>query len=147
MNILNHFMKGWFVRYPSVSLSLTLSRNEKVEQHIRKKTHKPNVLRFWVEGGVIPLCGFGSILILVRSPQFCPLEWPNKWYQSRWFAAWTSTVWPLYRKSSWRRFSGKRVPYKCVNGGTSGSLWGTRVWGECTNVEGTLTWRVDLLGI
>ena len=24
--------------------------------------------------------------------------------------------------------SGKRVPYKCVNDGTSGSLWGTRVW-------------------
>ena len=34
------------VRYPSVSLSLTLTRNEKVEQHIIKKIHKPNVLRF-----------------------------------------------------------------------------------------------------
>ena len=45
------------VRYSSVSLSPTLSRNEKVEQHIRKKTHKPNALRFWVEGGVIPLYG------------------------------------------------------------------------------------------
>jgi len=44
-----------FVRYPSMSLSSTLSRNEKVEQHIRKKTHKPNALRFCVEGGVIPL--------------------------------------------------------------------------------------------
>jgi len=43
------------VRYSSVSLSPTLSINEKVEQHIRKKTHKPNALRFWVEGGVIPL--------------------------------------------------------------------------------------------
>jgi len=58
----------------SVSLSPTLGRNEKLEQHIRKKTHKPNVLRFWVEGGVIPcLCGFGLVLILVTSPQFCPL--------------------------------------------------------------------------
>jgi len=37
---------GEIVRYPSVSLNLTLSRNEKVEQHIRKKTHKPNALRF-----------------------------------------------------------------------------------------------------
>jgi len=46
------------VRYSSVSLSLILGRNEKVEQHIRKKTHKPNVLRFWVEGGIIPLYGF-----------------------------------------------------------------------------------------
>jgi len=34
------------VRYPSVSLSPTLSRNEKVEQHLRKKTHKPETLRF-----------------------------------------------------------------------------------------------------
>jgi len=38
-------------------LSSILGENEKVEQHIRKKTHKPNELRFWVEGGVIPLCG------------------------------------------------------------------------------------------
>jgi len=43
------------VRYSSVSLSPTLSRNEKVEQYIRNKTYKPNVLWFWVEGGVIPL--------------------------------------------------------------------------------------------
>jgi len=55
-----------FVRYPSVSLSPTLSRNEKVEQHIKKKTHKRNALRFWVEGGVISLCEFDSVLILVR---------------------------------------------------------------------------------
>jgi len=40
---------------PSVSLSLTLSKNEKVEPHLRKKTHKPNALKFWVEGGVISL--------------------------------------------------------------------------------------------
>ena len=37
------------VRYLSVSLSLTLDKNEKVEQHIRKKTYKPNVLRFWLK--------------------------------------------------------------------------------------------------
>jgi len=46
-----------------VSLSSTLSKNEKVEQHIRKKTHKPNALRFWIEGGVIPL-NVGSCLIV-----------------------------------------------------------------------------------
>jgi len=45
-----------------------LRRNEKVEQHIRNKTHKLNVLRFWVEGDVISLCKFGSILIIVRYP-------------------------------------------------------------------------------
>jgi len=72
-----------------VSLSSTLGMNEKVEQHIRKKTHKPNALRFWVESGVIPLY-VGSILILVRSPKCFPLEFPNKWYQSRWFTTWTS---------------------------------------------------------
>jgi len=53
------------VVYLSVSLSLTLSRNEKIELHIRNKTHKPNVLRFWVEGGVILLCGLGLVLILI----------------------------------------------------------------------------------
>jgi len=31
------------VRYLSVSLSPTLDRDEKVKQHIKKKTHKPNV--------------------------------------------------------------------------------------------------------
>jgi len=31
------------VKYSSVNLSPTLDKNEKVEQHIRKKTHKPNV--------------------------------------------------------------------------------------------------------
>ena len=52
------------VRYPSVNLSPTLSRNEKVEQHIRKKTHKLNALRFWVEGGVIPLYGLALVSFL-----------------------------------------------------------------------------------
>ena len=85
-------LEGEIVRYSTVSRSPSLGRNEKFEQHIRKKTHKPNALRFWVEGGVILLCGFGSVFILVRSPQFCPLGLPNKWYQSRWFAAWVSTV-------------------------------------------------------
>jgi len=53
-----------------VSLSTTLSRNEKVEQHIRKKTHKPNALRFWVEGGVIFLYG----LTLISCLKILPLE-------------------------------------------------------------------------
>ena len=43
------------VGYPSVSLSLTLNKNEKVKQYIRKKTYKPIALRFWVKSGVIPL--------------------------------------------------------------------------------------------
>jgi len=58
-----------------VSLSPTLNRNEKVEEHIRKKTHKLNTLRFWVVGGVIPSCGFDSVLILMRSPHFASLDY------------------------------------------------------------------------
>jgi len=46
-----------FVRNPSVSLSSTLIRNEKVEHYIRIKTHKPIVLRFWVESDISVLCG------------------------------------------------------------------------------------------
>jgi len=60
--------EGEIMKNPSVSVNLTLSRNDKVEQHIRKKTHKSNALRFWVEGGVILLCGFGLVAILVCLP-------------------------------------------------------------------------------
>ena len=63
-------LEGEIVRYPSVSLSPTLSMNEKVEQHIRKKTHKPNSLRFWVEGGVISLCGLTQFSFLFISQRF-----------------------------------------------------------------------------
>ena len=38
-----------------VSLSSTLSEHEKVEHHIRIKTHKLIVLRFWVKSDVSPL--------------------------------------------------------------------------------------------
>jgi len=41
----------YIVRNPSVSLSLTLSRNEKVKYYIRIKTHKFIALR-WIESGV-----------------------------------------------------------------------------------------------
>jgi len=55
-----------------VGLSHTLSRNEKVEQHIRKKTHKLIVLNFLTEGGVNPLYEFGLGLIVVRSFRYFP---------------------------------------------------------------------------
>jgi len=48
-----------------MSLNLTLSRNEKATQYIRKKIYKLNALRFWVEGFITPLYGSDSILILV----------------------------------------------------------------------------------
>ena len=44
-----------------MSLSPILGRNEKVEQHIRKKTRKPNALRFSVEGGVITYMGLAQL--------------------------------------------------------------------------------------
>jgi len=50
------------VRY--LSASLTLCKNEKVKQHIRKKTHEPNVLRFLIEGGVICLYGLTQFSFL-----------------------------------------------------------------------------------
>jgi len=57
--------------------------NEKVEQHIRKNTHKPTTaLRFLVEGGVIPLYGLALVSFLWDLSGF-PSDSPNKWYQSR----------------------------------------------------------------
>ena len=55
------------VKNSSVSLSPTLSKNEKVKQCIRKKTHKLTTLKFWVKSGVIPLCmtQFGPSIGLV----------------------------------------------------------------------------------
>jgi len=50
-------LEGEMVRNPSVSLSSTLTRNEKVKHYIRIKTHKLIALRFWVESGVSVLCG------------------------------------------------------------------------------------------
>jgi len=38
-------LMGEMVKNPSVSLSLTLTRNEKVEHYIKIKTHKPITLK------------------------------------------------------------------------------------------------------
>jgi len=101
--------------YPSESLNLTLSINEKVEQHIKKKTHKPNALRFWVEGGVILLCGFGSCLILVRSP-WCFSHRFSSGFRADSLWHWpdqTSTIDPCIDSFS-DKLSDKHVPFKCV---------------------------------
>jgi len=39
-----------------MSISFILSKNEKVKYHIRMKTHKLIVLRFWIGGDVNSLC-------------------------------------------------------------------------------------------
>jgi len=41
------------------------ARNEKVEHCIRIKTHKPIVLRFWVESGVNNLCNWAKVLLII----------------------------------------------------------------------------------
>jgi len=51
---------------------LTLNIDEKVEYYIRKKTHKFIILRFWVGGGLSPLCGLDSCLIGIVSPRYSP---------------------------------------------------------------------------
>jgi len=70
-------LEGEIVKYSNVSLSPTLDRNEKVEQHIRKKIRKPNALRFWVKGGVIPLYVVWLSSHCLRSPQFSPWILPT----------------------------------------------------------------------
>jgi len=52
-----------------MSLSSTLSRNEKVEQYIRKKTDKPNAVNFWIEGDVI--------FFYVKFLWFCHSDYPT----------------------------------------------------------------------
>jgi len=54
-----------------VSLSPTLSKIEKVGQHIRKNIHKSNALRFWIKGSVIPLCVLTLVLIIVCLSSIC----------------------------------------------------------------------------
>jgi len=66
-----------------VSINTTLARNEKVEHHIRIKTHKPIALRFWVESGISM-----SYVVSLRSHWCCIssvklLYKPDKWYHNR----------------------------------------------------------------
>ena len=110
---------GEIVRYSSVSLSPTLGRNEKVEQHIRKKTRKPNALRFWVEGGVITLyvVWLSSFSFLWDLPGISPSNSPNIGLRPG------RVQFDPVSKVFLMMISGKRVPYKCVNGGTSEGSW------------------------
>jgi len=70
---------------PSVSLSLTLSRNENVVQHIRKKTHKPIVFKIlvwrWCQSLMLVWLGSHCCGISLVNPPRKTLQW----YQSRFF--------------------------------------------------------------
>ena len=51
---------------PSGSLSPTLSKNKKVEHHIRIKAHKRIMaLRFWVESGVNVFCDWTQVSLVL----------------------------------------------------------------------------------
>jgi len=45
------------VKNPSMSLSSTLIKNDKVEHCIRIKTHKSITLKFWIENSISDLYG------------------------------------------------------------------------------------------
>ena len=72
MNLLDDYMYHKFSGNPSVSLSPTLTINEKVEHYIRIKTHKPIALRFWVESGVNALCGWAQVSLVLYLPSETP---------------------------------------------------------------------------
>lgn len=62
------YAKWDYVKNPSVSLSFILSRNEKVEWHIRKNTYKLIVLRFGLKVASSFLYGFALSLLVLKMP-------------------------------------------------------------------------------
>ena len=60
-----------------MSLSPTLTRNEKVEHYIRIKTHKAIALRFWVESGVSALYGLAQVSLVLYLPSDTPPYKPD----------------------------------------------------------------------
>ena len=58
-----------------MSLNFTLGKNEKVKHHIRTKTHKFIILKFWIESDVNDLCGWTQVpLVLYLSSEPPPLK-------------------------------------------------------------------------
>jgi len=89
-----------YVRYSSVSLSPTLGMNEKVEQHIINKIHKPNVLKFWIEDGVIPLYVDSCLIVWdlsVFPPQILSTSDIRAVGLQLERVNWASTVWPCIK--------------------------------------------------
>jgi len=50
-----------------VSLSFTFDKNEKIKYHIKIKTYKFIVLRFWTESDVNVLCGWSQVSSGIRA--------------------------------------------------------------------------------
>jgi len=80
---------------PSIIISFTLARDEKVDHYTRIKIHKLVILKFWIESDVNVLCSWAQVS-LVLYPQWNSLCKPNKWYQSRLLKL-TQTSADLYR--------------------------------------------------
>jgi len=51
-NVVEGTYLGEMVKNPSVNLSLTLTKNEKVEHYKRINIHKLIALKFWIKNGV-----------------------------------------------------------------------------------------------
>jgi len=61
------------IKNPSVSLSLTLTINEKVEYYVRIKTPKLIVLRFLVKNNINVLCDWTQVSLIFVLPEFINL--------------------------------------------------------------------------
>jgi len=61
-----------------MNLSLTLTRNEKVEYHIKIKIHKSIGLRFWIESGVNVLCDWTQVSLVLYLFNETQIYRPNK---------------------------------------------------------------------
>jgi len=133
-------LEGEIVRYPSVNLSPTLSRNEKVEQHIRKKTQCLKVLGWrWCHS----LVGCTLVSFLVVSPVFLPSIFPSsKVLGWRWCHSLVCLAHGL-RLGRVQFDPVSKVFLTDVNNGTSNMSFASTRGGVYQCGRGTLTWGED----
>jgi len=103
-----------------MSLSPTSDMNEKVEQHIRKKTRKPNALRFWIEGGVILLYGLAHVSLFEISLVFVSSDYPTSGIRAVGLRLGQVQFDPV-SKVFLTEVSGKHISVNGVNGTSEGS--------------------------
>jgi len=60
-------LKGEIVWNLSMSLNLTLAKNEIVKYYIKIKTHKSIILKFWIESGVNVWCDWAQVILYLSS--------------------------------------------------------------------------------
>jgi len=119
---MHFYLISWLFHYKNpgvwyLNLNFILTRNKKVEQYI-KRIYKYNVLRFWVEGGVL--------VWIWLSSHSCEISVSGKRVLFKYVNGSTS------EECLWLRYSYlKMLPLEV----------------ECTNMEGTLTWGKSLVWI